>query len=110
MEKEGFIMKLVKVTEALTINIDYIVQILAISHNTKASKSSHTYSTIQATVNQAKKHYRYFDYTNERDGIKTIIILTNGDVCGTSLTSEKLIPILTGKSKPKTRAGKYDML
>ena len=65
MEKEGFIMKLVKVTEALTINIDYIVQILAISHNTKASKSSHTYSTIQATVNQAKKHYRYFDYTNE---------------------------------------------
>ncbi len=99
-------MELINITNALSINVDHIDQVLFLPYYVKSSKTNNTYNTIKNIVIHAKRHYKYYDYTNNRDGVKTIIILINGDVCALSLSSEKLLPVLKGKTSKKNRTGK----
>lgn len=99
-------MALVSITEALTINTDHISTVHYLTHNTTTSKTNHASKTIQAIVTQAQELNRYYDFTNKRDRLKAVIILSNGSVYGVSFTRDKLDPILHGKNS-KTRAKKY---
>ena len=93
----------VQFSETLCLNLNQIYMILYPVHNAIANNSNHAIETIESKIAQARKHNHYYDFTNDRDRIKSLIILSNGSICATSLTKAKIDLILANKRKPKSR-------
>lgn len=92
---------IVDITETLSLNTNQIDVILYPVYNARISKSSHAFDTIQSKVDLAQKQNRFFDFTNKRDGIKSLIVLSDGTVIGTSLTRDVIAFKLENKRKHK---------
>ena len=99
-------MKPTDISEVLSFNADHIDLILYPVRNSKISRSSHAYETIQDKLAQARKHSKYYDFTNARDGIKALVILSSGVMIGLSLTREKINLSLDNKRNTKARKQK----
>lgn len=92
-------MTLTSVSTACCINTDLITMIL--EANNYDSRANNIDETIKNTVAFAKKKGRYYDMTNERDGLKTVVVFSDGIVCGFSLTQNKFIEkIMSNIYKP----------
>ena len=92
-------MTLTSISTACCINSDRIAMIL--EANNYDSRANNIDETIKNTIASAKKKGKYYDITNDRDGLKTIVVYTDGLVCGFSLTQSKLIEkIMSNIYKP----------
>ncbi len=65
---------------------------------------------VMTLIAQARKHGKFLDFTNDRDKIKSIIVLINGTLCATSLTRDKINKILENKRNAKTRRSKNNLV
>lgn len=99
-------MKTSDVSEVLSVNPDHIDIILYPVHNSKVSRSSYAYETIQNKTALARKHQKFFNFTNKRDGIKSIMVLSSGIYVATSLTRDKINMILSNKRHTKVRTSR----
>lgn len=99
-------MKMVYIIEAFSINADLVESVFYPAYNVRTSRSSHSYETIQKKIDYARRYNRFFDFTNERDKIKSLLLMTDGNVYATSLTREKIEDAIANKRKPKTKSTK----
>lgn len=96
-------MKIADISETLSIDNEKIELILYPVRNSKVSTSSHAFETIQNKVAYARKRQKFYDFTNKRDGIKSIIVLSSGIFIATSLTRKKIAPLLSNLRHAKEK-------
>jgi hypothetical protein len=100
-------MRLTNITNAININMDLIVLILEFNSRNKDASGG---DAVKKAIETAKRKGKYFDFTNDRDGLKTIIVFTDGIVCGYSYKKETIISkinegiVKTGKTTKKSTA------
>ena len=96
-------MKLADISEVLSVNNEKIEIVLYPVRNAKVSRSSHAYETIRSKVAYARKRQKFYDFTNDRDGIKSLMVFSSGIVIATSLTREKIALLLSQQRRTKVR-------
>lgn len=93
---------IVNINEALSVNTNQIDIVLYPVYNMRKSKSNKAYDTFQTKVELSKKDKKFYDFTNSRDGIKSLIVLSDGLTIATSLTREAITLKLANNKKPKS--------
>lgn len=99
-------MKIVKISEALSIDADSIESVLYPTLNVRKSRSSHAYETMKKRVEYARRYNKLYDITNSRDQIKSMLIMKSGTVYITSLTCQKIEDAISNKRKQNARTMK----